>query len=84
MTNVMRIPDKFESVGIISGIDFEIDTRGLNCEICPRGGSISVRLAGQNGRITVKENEKFDFCGKIIYRHASGDVFVECFYYHTL
>ena len=84
MTNVMRIPDKFEPVDIISGIDFEIDTKGLCCEVCPRGGSIMVMLPGQNGRILVKEDEKFDFCGKIIYRHASGNVSVNCFYYHTL
>lgn len=84
MTHVMRIPDKFESVGIISGVEFEIDTKGLSCEICPRGGNITVQLPGQKSRISVKENEKFDFCGKIIYRHAGGDVSVDCFYYHTL
>ena len=84
MTNVLRIPDKFETVDIISGIDFEIDTKGLCCEICPRGGSITLMLPGQKGRIVLNENEKFDFCGKIVYRHASGVVFVNCFYYHTL
>ena len=65
MTNVLRIPDKFETVEIISGIDFEIDTKGLCCEVCPRGGSIMVMLPGQNGRILVKEDEKFDFCGRL-------------------
>ena len=84
MTNVLRIPDKFESIGIISGIDFELDTKGLCCEICPRGGDIVVSVPGQNGQVRIKEDEKFDFCGKIIYRHAGGEVSVDCFYYHTL
>lgn len=84
MTNNSRIPDRFESTGIIGGIDFEIDTAGLNCEVCPRGGDITLHLPGKGGQINLKENEKFDFCGKIIYRQETGDVTVECFYYHTL
>lgn len=84
MTNVLRIPDRFETVGIISGVDFEIDTKGLCCELCPRGGDITVQLEGRSGRISVRENERFNFCGKLIYRHGSGNVSVEFFYYHTL
>ena len=84
MTNVLRIPDRFESVGLMSGMDFEIDTKGLMCEICPRGGSIAVFFTPGSGMITVKEDEKFNFCGKVMYRQMLGTVSVECFYYHTL
>ena len=84
MTNVLRIPDKFESIELVSGIDFEIDTKGLMCEICPRGGSITIFLEGKNGKIFLKGDEKFSFCGKILFRYYSGNVSVDCFYYHTL
>ena len=84
MTNVLRIPDKFDSIGVMSGIDFEVDTKGLMCEICPRGGSIVVFLKGKSGMITVKADEKFSFCGKIWFNSASETSSVDCFYYHTL
>ena len=84
MTNVLRIPDRFDSVGLMSGMDFEIDTKGLMCEICPRGGSIALFFTPGSGMITIKEDEKFNFCGKVMYRQMSGNVSVECFYYHTL
>lgn len=84
MTNVLRIPDKFDSIGVMSGVDFEVDTKGLMCEICPRGGSIVVFLKGKSGMITVKEDEKFSFCGKVCFRQGLGSASVDCFYYHTL
>ena len=84
MTDVLRITDKFESIGIVSGVNFELDTKGLMCEMRPRGGNIYVFLEGQSGRITLKEDEKLTFCGKIGFKHSIGDVTVDCFYYHTL
>ena len=84
MTNVLRIPDRFDCIGMMSGMEFEIDTKGLMCEIRPREGSIILFLEGKNGNITLKEDETFDFCGKIHFRQASGNASVDCFYYHTL
>ena len=84
MTSVLRIPDKFETLPLMTGMDMVIDTKGLACEICPRGGDIFVRLEGTQSRITVRENEKFDFCGKIVVSVGGNSPSVDCFYYHTL
>ena len=84
MTNVLRIPRKFEKVELMSGMDFELDTMGLVCEICPRGGDVRLSLPGKRGTITLKENEKFTFTGKIYYQMISGAVALEIFYFTTL
>ena len=84
MTNVCRIPDKFETVEIITTTNFVLDTKGLCCEIFPRGGSITVSLPENSGSILLKEDERFNFCGKIVCHHSSGTVSIDCFYYHTL
>lgn len=84
MTNVMRIIDRMESIDVSPRGDFEIDTKGLMCEICPRGGSITVRLPRKNSCITVKENERFEFCGRISYRNDEGTVKLDTVFYHTL
>lgn len=78
------IPDRIESLGIISGVDFEVDTKGLNCRIKSNGGNISLKLRENGSTYLLKEDETLDFCGKLYYRHASGSPTVYLLYYHTL
>ena len=78
------IPKKIERTEIISGIDFTVDTKGLNCIIKPSGGGIMIFLEPGGMAFPIKEGESFDFCGKIYYRHNSGSPVVNCLYYSTL
>ncbi len=84
MNGISIIPDKIENVGIINGVDFDVDTKGLNCRIKPEGGAIVIKLTENGQTYHLKDGESLDFCGKLYYRYASGSPFVNLFYYHTL
>jgi hypothetical protein len=85
MTGISKIPDKVERVDMISGVDFVVDTKGLNCIFKAVGGDISITLReGDYNCFLLCDGESLDFCGKIYFKHAAGNPTAYCLYYHTL
>lgn len=79
------IVDKVEMMDIVSGIDFEVDTKGLNCKIKPVGGGIAINTKpSTTGSYPIADGEELDFCGRLFFRHASNSPVVHLLYYHTL
>lgn len=83
MSNYSRIPVKTKSEDVISNIEFEVDTQGLDCIMKAVGTDMWVYTksdAKSNERFFVKDGENFEFCGKLYYQVAtSGDVYF-CMY----
>ena len=85
MSGNCMILDKIESVALISGELFTVDTKGLCCKMKVAGGSIKVNMnENDNDAYMLYEGEEMDFCGKIYYWHFSGSPLVSLLYYHTL
>lgn len=86
MGGYSRIPVKTKNEGVISNIEFEIDTQGLDCVIRAEGTDLFVYTksgADQSEMYLVKDGETFEFCGKIYYQVAtSGTVYT--FMYNRL
>ena len=79
------IPDKTETMGIISGVDFIVDTKGLCCKMKVVGGDIRVKMKEKDlDGWLLCDGEELDFCGKIHFVHAMGTPTVYNLYYHTL
>ena len=79
------IPDRIENVGLISGVDFVVDTKGLCCRMKASGGDVIVSMKenGLEGWL-LSDGEELDFCGRLYYRHVTGSPSVYLMYYHTL
>lgn len=86
MSNYSRIPVKTKSEGAISAIEFEIDTKGLDCIVRAEETDLFVYTksgAAKSEMYLVKEGETFEFCGKLYYQVAtSGTVYT--FMYNRL
>ena len=79
------IPDKIENVSLISGVDFVVDTKGLCCRMKVVGGDIVISMKENDfSRWLFSDGEEIDFCGKLCYKHSSGNPTVYLMYYHTL
>lgn len=85
MNGFSKIPVKINAIGVISGVEFEVDSKGLDCIIKPTETDIWVYLkSGKNAeRFLIKAGESFEFCGKI-YFSASMSGTVYCYMYQRL
>lgn len=86
MSNYSRIPVKTQNEGIISNIEFQIDTQGLDCVIRAEGTDLFVYTksgAAKSEMYLVKDGETFEFCGKLYYQVATSGT-VHTFMYKKL
>ena len=79
MSNYSRIPVKIQNEGVISGIEFQIDTQGLDCILKVHETDLWVYTkpgASSSERYLLKEGETLEFCGKLYYSPlTSGTVY---------
>ena len=85
MRGYSKIIDKTETIGVISGVDFNIDTKGLSCVIKVVGGSMGIKPHNtDNTHFLLDDGETIDICGKATLRFVSGSPSIYCLYYHLL
>ncbi len=79
MNGFSKIPVKAKGEEVISGVEFEIDTQGLDCILKPVGTDLWIYTkSGSRGgeRYCIKDGETFEFCGKLYYMASfSGTVY---------
>ena len=80
MNNVSRIPEETGSCSIISNVEVDIDSNGLECVIKPDGADIFVKTRPCDnkffGGYLVKDGQEFTFCGKVyFYSNATCEVY---------
>ena len=79
------IPDRIENMGLISGVEFSLDSKGANALLKVTGGDVAITLKeGASDRFPLSAGETFEFCGKIYFKHVSGSPYISCLYYHTI
>lgn len=86
MNGFSKIIERIERIDVISGVEFDIDTKGLNCVLKPMDADIWVCVrpgSAPNERFMVKAGENLEFCGKI-YFYASTSGYVSYYMYKTL
>lgn len=79
------IPEKIKTYGMISGVDFVIDTQGADCIFKVRGGDVVLSMKeNASDLFYLSDGESIEFCGKLHFKHSSGSPTVYTLFYHTL
>lgn len=71
MSGYSRIPVKAKCEDAISGVEFEIDTEGLDCIVKAINTDMWIYIkqgAPSSESYFLKADETFEFCGKLYYK----------------